>query len=191
MFEKSDKNSDLRKGEKFGLKHKVLLISISLLLFLLLDVSLRFIYPVNRPMALYQMDNSAKIYLEDFSVGWRLIPNLTYKAQYNFSPPPKLRYKKDHYMIETNMMGLRNGEIFEQDEVLTPADERVLLYKYLQRVRQEINRKAFIRKFRGFGLLSHLFSYLIVSDFVRKLFYQNIFFRKVIEGFRFRRLNTS
>ena len=79
--------------------------------------------------------------------------------------------------------------VFETPEL--PAEERVRLYKYLQRIRKEINRKAFLRKFRRFGVLSHFFSHFVVSDFMRQQFYQNFFVRKIIEKLRYRGFSGS
>jgi len=108
------KSSERSKDVGFKFKHKISLVSVSLVLLVFVDILLRLAYPLDRPIALYKLANSAKIYLEDFSLGWKLIPNLCYRAPYNFSPPPRFPCEKGYYNIETNSMGLRNKKIQEK-----------------------------------------------------------------------------
>jgi lysophospholipase L1-like esterase len=99
------------KSKRFGMKQKILLLFFSFFIVVLSDFTLRIIYPTNKPIALYQVDNSAEIYLEDFSLGWKLIPDLKFKAQYNFLPPLKFPLMMRNYSIDTNSIGLRNREL--------------------------------------------------------------------------------
>lgn len=78
--------------------------------------------------------------------------------------------------------------VYETPELT--AFERYRLYKYLQRVRKEINRNAFLRKFKRLGILSHVLSYFVISDFFRKQFYQSFFVRKIIESLRYRKSSS-
>lgn len=99
----------------------------------------------------------------------------------------------NHFLIQpeaylNDISCCESTPVFETPEIR--AIERVRLYKYLQRIRREINRKAFVRKFKGFGFLSHIFSYVFVSDFMVELFYQNPYIRNMIEKIRYKRLSA-
>lgn len=102
--------------------------------------------------------------------------------------------EKNYFLIKpevylNDISCCESAPVFETPEL--PADERVSLHNYLQRVRREINRKAFIRKFKRFGVLSHFLSHFFVSDFMRRQFYQNLFIRKIIEKLRYRGFSAS
>jgi len=104
-------NSGENKRDNLNLMQKVILISLSLILIIFLDLFVRLFFPVSKPIALYQVDNSAEIYFEDFSLGWKLIPQLEFKAKYNFFPTPKFPFAMRRYSIKTNSLGLRDIEI--------------------------------------------------------------------------------
>jgi anaerobic magnesium-protoporphyrin IX monomethyl ester cyclase len=82
-----------------------------------------------------------------------------------------------------------NTPVFETPEL--PASERVRLHKHLQEIRREIHRKAFMRMFKRFGILSHVLSYIFVSDIILTGFYQNFYVRRMIEKLRYRRAIVS
>jgi len=79
--------------------------------------------------------------------------------------------------------------VFETPEL--PATERIKLYNYLQKIRKDIHRKAFRRMYKRFGILSYASSYLLASDTMVKMFYQNFFIRRVIERLRYRKAVVS
>jgi radical SAM superfamily enzyme YgiQ (UPF0313 family) len=83
--------------------------------------------------------------------------------------------------------------VFETPEL--PRKARLELFKYLAKVRRQVHREFILRTLRRnkvLGILlknrvvGKLVSYLIINRYIEKLFYQNIFIRRVIEGIRYR-----
>lgn len=79
--------------------------------------------------------------------------------------------------------------VFETPEL--PAEERIKLFKHLQRIRRNIHRISLRRIYKRFGFLSFIFSYIIASDIMVKMFYQNIFIRKLVERIRYKQAISS
>jgi radical SAM superfamily enzyme YgiQ (UPF0313 family) len=83
--------------------------------------------------------------------------------------------------------------VFETPEL--PRKARLELFKYLSKVRRQVHRDFILRSIqRGVvtrtllrnRVIGNLLSHLMINRFVEKLFYENIFIRKVIEGVRYR-----
>jgi radical SAM superfamily enzyme YgiQ (UPF0313 family) len=79
---------------------------------------------------------------------------------------------------------LTNVPVFETPEL--PRKERIELLNYLGKVRQQVHRDAIRRVFRKHKAVGTLASYTLANSFLEKLFYQSTFFRKIIEGFRYK-----
>jgi anaerobic magnesium-protoporphyrin IX monomethyl ester cyclase len=74
--------------------------------------------------------------------------------------------------------------IFETPEL--PRAERIRLSKYLAKVRKEVHRDAVRRVFRRHRLMGKLASPVLVTSFFEHFYYQSRFWRRIIEGFRYR-----
>ncbi|MFO7535136.1 MAG: radical SAM protein [Kiritimatiellia bacterium] len=102
--------------------------------------------------------------------------------------------KENNYFLIDPKVYLNNASccdktpVFETPEL--PAATRVKLYKYLKGVRREIHRKAFQRMYPQHKLLTWLTSYVVVSDPVVHMFYQNMAVRSLIEKFRYKKATT-
>lgn len=83
---------------------------------------------------------------------------------------------------------LTNVPVFETPEL--PGKERIEVLNYLGKVRRQVHRDAISRTFRRRNPIGVLASYMLANSFVERLFYQSTFWRKIIEGFRYR-LATS
>jgi len=79
---------------------------------------------------------------------------------------------------------LINMPVFETPEL--PAKDRSKMFKYLSKARSRIHREALLRLFGRSNLIARLASYILTNRLVEKLFYQNVFFRKIIERFRYK-----
>lgn len=86
-----------------------------------------------------------------------------------------------------------NDPVFETPEL--PKEERLKLFTYLYKVRKQVHRDAMLRILRKKPvmrvlvrnrMIGQLLTYLLVHRFVEKFFYQNVFTRKIIEGFRYK-----
>lgn len=82
-----------------------------------------------------------------------------------------------------------NSPVFETPEL--PSTERIKLHNYLQKVRREIHLKALRKMYKRFGLLNNILSRVLVTDVTVKMFYQNLFIRRMIEKLRYRRAVAS
>jgi anaerobic magnesium-protoporphyrin IX monomethyl ester cyclase len=82
-----------------------------------------------------------------------------------------------------NISCLTDVPVFETPEL--PKSERLKLYKYLAGVRKKIHRNAVRRIFKN-KLVGIPASYMLANSLVEKSFYQNTFFRGIVEGFRYR-----
>ena len=79
---------------------------------------------------------------------------------------------------------LDNVPVFETPEL--PLRERTELLKYLGKVRQQVHKDAIARSFRRNRLIGVLMTYVLGNRLVERLFYQSIFVRRTIEGFRYK-----
>ena len=102
---------------------------------------------------------------------------------------------KNNYFLIDPKIYLNNASccdktpVFETPEL--PAAERIKLYRYLKGVRREIHRKAFRRMYPNHKILSWLSSYIVVSDLVIKLFYQNMAIRYIVDRFRYNKATVQ
>ncbi|UCB42528.1 MAG: radical SAM protein [Dehalococcoidales bacterium] len=74
--------------------------------------------------------------------------------------------------------------IFETPEM--PEAERIRLTKYLHEVRKEVHREAMRRILQRFGVIGTLASHILANSFLEQLYYKSRFWRKILEGFRYR-----
>ncbi len=79
---------------------------------------------------------------------------------------------------------LTSVPVFETPEL--PGKERIEVLNYLGKVRQQVHRDAVSRTFRKRKVIGVLAGYVLANRFVERLFYQSIFWRRIIEGFRYR-----
>jgi radical SAM superfamily enzyme YgiQ (UPF0313 family) len=79
---------------------------------------------------------------------------------------------------------LTGGPVFDTPEL--SRQERINLYGYLGRVRKRIHRDAVRRTMRKGNVIGVLAGYILANSLVERLFYRSIFFRRIIEGFRYR-----
>lgn len=91
---------------------------------------------------------------------------------------------KDPEQYLNDASAFSNDPVFETPEL--PRNERVELFRYLNKVRQQIHRNAIRRTFGGNKILGFLASYLVVNSFFERLFYQSRYMRNVIETLRYR-----
>jgi radical SAM superfamily enzyme YgiQ (UPF0313 family) len=91
-----------------------------------------------------------------------------------------LRQPEDYL---NNISCLTRVPVFETPEL--PRKERIKLYRYLARVRNEVHRAAFMRTFRKHKLIGRL-APIAASSLVEKLFYRSRFWRKLAEYLRYK-----
>ncbi len=90
--------------------------------------------------------------------------------------------KPEEYL--NNASALANEPVFETPEL--PADRRRELHRYLRGVNKQVHRGSMRRKLIGPRIFRILVSYMLNDWLIEKLFHQNIFFHKVIDGLRYR-----
>jgi hypothetical protein len=78
---------------------------------------------------------------------------------------------------------LTDVPVFETPEL--PGKEKLGLYKYLSGARKQVHRGAMRRVFRS-RIVGIPASYILANSLVERVFYQNTFFRGIVEGFRYR-----
>lgn len=83
-----------------------------------------------------------------------------------------------------NVSCLTNVPVFETPEL--PGALRKETLKRLWKVRKGIHKQAFLRMFKRYRFFGVLLSHFLSIGIVEKLFYQNIFFRNLVERFRYR-----
>jgi anaerobic magnesium-protoporphyrin IX monomethyl ester cyclase len=93
-------------------------------------------------------------------------------------------FLKDPEQYLNDASGFSNDPVFETPEL--PRNERIELFRYLNKVRQQIHRNAIRRTFGRNKVLGFLASYLVVNSFFERLFYQSRYMRNVIETLRYR-----
>ncbi len=74
--------------------------------------------------------------------------------------------------------------IFETPEL--PEAERIRLTQYLHNVRKGIHRQAIRRILNKYRFIGTLAAYILADSFLEKAYYKSIFWRRIIEGFRYR-----
>ena len=67
-------------------------------------------------------------------------------------------------------------------------EERMALLKRIRKVEKWVTRNAVKRMYKKYGPLADLMAYVFATDFVEKMFFQFIPFRKLVEWIRYRRL---
>jgi radical SAM superfamily enzyme YgiQ (UPF0313 family) len=77
-----------------------------------------------------------------------------------------------------------NVPVFETPEL--SREERLKLFRYLYKVRKQVHRDAIRRTMKKGNVIGVLAGYILANGLVERLFYQSIFFRRIIEGFRYR-----
>jgi radical SAM superfamily enzyme YgiQ (UPF0313 family) len=93
-------------------------------------------------------------------------------------------FLKDPEQYLNDASVLSNDPVFETPEL--PRSERIKLFRYLGKVRQQVHRNAIRRSFGENKVLGFLASYLVVNSFFERLFYQSRYMRNVIEALRYR-----
>jgi len=113
---------------------------------------------------------------------------------YNIIPYPGTELydwiKQNNYFLKepenylNDVTCLENTPVFETPEL--PAKERTYIFKYLEQVRNNVHRDA-LRRIYKTPLLGKLAGYILSNRLFMKLFYQNLFVRKVVESLRYRK----
>jgi radical SAM superfamily enzyme YgiQ (UPF0313 family) len=93
-------------------------------------------------------------------------------------------FLKDPEQYLNDASAFKNDPVFETPEL--PKGERIKLFKYLSKVRQQVHRNAIRRTFGRNKVLGSLASYIIVNSLFERLFYQSRYMRNLIETFRYR-----
>jgi len=93
-------------------------------------------------------------------------------------------FLKDPEQYLNDASAFKNDPVFETPEL--PKGERIKLFRYLGKVRQQVHRNAIRRTFGRNEVLGSLASYIVVNSLFERLFYQSRYMRNVIETFRYR-----
>jgi radical SAM superfamily enzyme YgiQ (UPF0313 family) len=88
--------------------------------------------------------------------------------------------KPEEYLNDVSC--LTNVPVFYTPELA--REERLQLYRYLSKVRNEIHRNAVRRILQKNRLIGKLASPILANAFVERIFYQSRFWRGIIESFR-------
>lgn len=83
-----------------------------------------------------------------------------------------------------NVSCLSRVPVFDTPEL--PRTERLRLHKYLGKVRRQVHKDAVLRVFGGRRFIGTVASHMLTNGLIEKLFYQNIAFRRVAEGYRYK-----
>lgn len=98
--------------------------------------------------------------------------------------------EKNNYFLRRPDEFLNNASFWEKVPIFEtpelPKAERVRLTKYLHEVRKEIHRDAIRRIFHRYRFIGKLASLLLADSFLERLYYKSRFWRKIVEGFRYR-----
>jgi anaerobic magnesium-protoporphyrin IX monomethyl ester cyclase len=113
---------------------------------------------------------------------------------YNIVPYPGTELydwiKLNNYFLKqpedylNNVSCLTHEPIFETPEL--PKNKRIKLYRYLNQVRKEVHQDAFLRAFGKHKLIGCIVSPILTNTLFEKAFYQNRFWRKIIESLRYK-----
>jgi radical SAM superfamily enzyme YgiQ (UPF0313 family) len=90
--------------------------------------------------------------------------------------------KPEEYLNDISC--LTKVPVFETPEL--PKPERIRLYRYLAKVRNQVHRDAVRRILQKYGVIGVFVSRILANDFMERLFYQNRLFRRTAERLRYR-----
>lgn len=112
---------------------------------------------------------------------------------YNLIPYPGTELfdwvTRNHYFLIqpedylNNCSSLTKTPVFQTPEL--SKEDRIELFRYLEGVRKQVHREAVQRIFKKNKIIGIPASYLLVNDFLEKLFYSNTALRKMVEGVRY------
>jgi anaerobic magnesium-protoporphyrin IX monomethyl ester cyclase len=98
--------------------------------------------------------------------------------------------KENNYFLRQPDEYLNNASFWEKVPIFEtpelPAAERIRLTKYLHGVRKEIHRQAIRQILYKYKFIGNLASLILANGFLERLYYENIFIRKILEGMRYR-----
>ena len=77
-----------------------------------------------------------------------------------------------------------NNPIFDTPEL--PAEERIELFKYLERVRKQVHKNTARRKLKNVPLLRHFAAQIVSTDLFLKLFFGSFRLRTFIDRIRYK-----
>jgi len=114
---------------------------------------------------------------------------------YNIIPYPGTELfewiKNHHYfLIEPDVYlntvsDLANRPVFETPEL--PAETRKKVFRYLNKVKKDVHRNALKRILKKYGIFGKIGSLVLIYPLFERLFFQNVFFRNLVERFRYKR----
>jgi radical SAM superfamily enzyme YgiQ (UPF0313 family) len=93
-------------------------------------------------------------------------------------------FLKDPEQYLNDASALSNDPVFETPEL--PRSDRIKLFRYLSKVRQQVHRNAIRRTFGKNRVLGYIASHIVVNSLFERLFYQNRYMRNIIETWRYR-----
>ena len=97
--------------------------------------------------------------------------------------------KNNHFLREPDEF-LNNASFWEKEPIFEtpelPRADRIRLTKYLAKVRKEVHRQAVRRILRRHTFIGKVASLILANSLFDRLYYRNIFFRRVLERFRYR-----
>jgi anaerobic magnesium-protoporphyrin IX monomethyl ester cyclase len=98
--------------------------------------------------------------------------------------------KENNYFLRQPDEYLNNASFWEKVPIFEtpefPEAERIRLTGYLHEVRKEVHRDSIRRVFRKYRLIGNLLSPLLADSFLERFYYKSIFWRKIVEYFRYK-----
>ena len=98
--------------------------------------------------------------------------------------------KENNYFLRQPDEYLNNASFWEKQPIFQtpelPEEERIRLTQYLHNVRADIHREAIRRIFSRYRIIGKLASFILSSSWLERFYYQNKFWRRIIEHFRYK-----
>jgi len=79
--------------------------------------------------------------------------------------------------------------VFETPEL--SYQDRVEVLKRCRKIEKEVTRAAIYRIYKKYGIVGKLAGFVFASDYVQKMFFKNIYFRRMVEKIRFNRMQAK
>ena len=79
--------------------------------------------------------------------------------------------------------------VFETPEL--SKEDRIQILKRCHKIEQQVIRKFLQRILKKYRFLGTVAGYFFATDFMQKMFFENITFRRIVEYFRYKRLLSN
>jgi len=89
----------------------------------------------------------------------------------------------DDYLNDVSV--LENEPVFETPEL--PAETRIRLFKYLEKVQKEVHRNAIADAFSDYGAAGKIAGRILSNKYFKQMFYQNFAVRRIAERIRYKK----